>query len=118
MEAYALDLLTDLCYSWKHGGCDWLVRRRADGQLLGVLHLYELSHEIIGSQPPHCVVGYALATQFRRQSYGFEALNHWLTQATRLFGRTEARALSAAGNLASQALLRKSGFLLLELLEE
>ena len=114
LEAYAVSLLTDLRYSGKRGACDWLVRRRADGQPLGVLHLYDLSHEVIGSQIPHCAVGYALAAPFRRQGYGAEALRHLLRQAAQLFGRTEARAISVVDNLASEALLRKYNFAVLE----
>lgn len=113
LEAYAVSLFTDLRFSWKRGACDWLVRR-TDGQPLGVLHLYDLSHEVIGGQTPHCAVGYALAAPFRRQGYGSEALSHLLAQAASLFGRTEARAISVVDNLASQALLRKYGFVVLE----
>ena len=71
-------------------------------------------HEVIAGRIPYCAVGYALAAPFRRQRYGIEALSHLLTQAARLFGRTEARALSAVENLASQALLQRCGFTLLE----
>ena len=60
------------------------------------------------------ISGSALAAPFRRQGYGFEALGHLLAQAAGRFGRTEARALSAADNVASQALLSKCGFTLLE----
>ena len=114
LETYAVALLTDLRYSWKRGGCDWLMRRRAGGGALGILHLYDLSHEIIGPQVPHCSVGYAVAAPLRRQGYGLEALRHLLVQAAGLFGRTEARALSADGNLASDALVRRSGFAVIE----
>lgn len=114
LEQYAVDLLTDLRHSWKRGAADWLVRRRADGQTIGVLHLYELSCETFPDYVPHCCVGYALAAPFRRQGYGFEALGQLLEQASQLFGRTEARALSDATNVASQALLRKCDFALLE----
>ena len=114
LEDYAASLLTDLRLSWKRGACDWLVRRRADGQPLGVLHLYDLSREVINGRVPHCAVGYALAASFRRQGYGTEALRHLLAQAAALFGRTEARALSVEDNLASQALLRTCGFAVLE----
>lgn len=114
LEQYAVALLTDLRHSRKHGACDWLIRRRSDKQAVGVLHLYELNCEIVGDRTPHCCVGYALAAPSRRQGYGQEALNHLLTQAARLFGRTEARALSATDNAPSQALLRKCGFVLLE----
>lgn len=114
LETYAVQLLTDLRLSRKRGACDWLVRHRTGGQPLGVLHLYDLSHEVIGGQIPHCAVGYALAASFRRQGYGQEALSHLLLQAAHLFGRTEARAISEVDNLASQALLRKCGFVVLE----
>ena len=114
LETYAVALLTDLRYSWKRGGCDWLVRRRTSGEALGILHLYDLSYEIIGPQVPHCSVGYTVAAPLRRQDYGLEALRHLLAQAAGLFGRTEARALSADGNLASEALLRRSGFAVLD----
>lgn len=114
LEAYAVQLLTEASHSWKRGACDWLVRRRRDNQPLGVLHLYDLSHENTNGQPPNCAVGYALAAPFRQQGHGFEALSHLLRQAATLFGRTEARALFAANNLASQALLAKCGFTLLE----
>ena len=119
LETYAVDLLTNMRYSWKRGGCDWLLRRTTDGQPIGVLHLYDLSHydlshEVIGQHIPHCTVGFAVAAPFRQQEYGSEALNHLLIQAAGLFGRTEARALSAAENQASAALLRKCGFTLLE----
>ena len=114
LESYVATLLLAQRYSWKHGAADWLVRRRADGQPLGVLHLYDLSREVIGDWIPHCAVGYALAAPFRRQGYGTEALRYLLTQAAALFGRTEARALSAADNLASRALLGTCGFAVLE----
>lgn len=114
LEAYAVSLLTDLRFSWKRGACDWLVRRRTDGQPLGVLHLYDLSQEQIGDWRPHCAVGYALAAPFRRQGYGHEALSHLLKQASTLFSQTKVRAISAANNAASQALLRKCGFAVLE----
>ena len=114
LETYAVDLLTDMRFSWKRGGCDWLLRRRTDNQPVGVLHLYELSHEIIGEFVPHCCVGYAVAAPFRRQGIGREALSHLLVQAARLFNRTEARALTCADNTASQGLLQASGFTLLE----
>lgn len=78
LESYAVGLLTELRCSWKHGAADWLVRRRADGQPLGVLHLYDLSREVFGGQVPHCAVGYALGAPFRRQGYGAEALGHLL----------------------------------------
>ena len=114
LEEYFLYLLTDMRHSFKRGGCDWLLRRRPDNQPVGVLHLYDLSHERFGNWVPHCSVGYALAAPFRRQGYGYEALYHLLGQAARLFDQTEARALSATDNLASQALLRKVGFSVLE----
>lgn len=115
LESYAVDLLLELRHSWKRGAADWLVRRRPDNQPLGVLHLYDLSRESLGDgRVPPCAVGYALAAPFRRQGYGTEALAQLLGQAAALFGRTEARALSAADNLASQALLRKVGFAVLE----
>lgn len=114
LEAYAVQLLTEASSSWKRGAADWLVRRRADGQPLGVLHLYDLSREIIDGRLGHCAVGYALAAPFRRQGYAFEALSHLLEQAATRFGRSEARAIAAVDNLASEALLRKSGFVLLE----
>lgn len=114
LEAYAVTLLTDLRYSWKRAGCDWLLRRRTDDQPVGVLHLYDLSHEVIGPHVPHCSVGYAVAAPFRRQSLAREALTHLLYYAATLFGRTEARALTDAGNLASQRLLSSCGFEILE----
>lgn len=114
LEAYVVQLFTEASFSWKRGATDWLIRRRADDQPLGVLHLYDLSRETINGQPAHCAVGYALAAPARRQGYGFEALSHLLTQAAELFGRPEARAISAVENGASEALLRKCGFLLLE----
>lgn len=114
LEAYAASLLTDLRYSRKHGACDWLVRNRANGQPVGVLHLYDLSQERIGSWRPHCAVGYALAEPHRRQGYGTEALTQLLAQAAALFEQTEARAISAATNAASEALLRHVGFVVLE----
>ena len=54
------------------------MRRRASGEALGILHLYDLSHEIIGQQVPHCSVGYAVAAALRRQGYDPEALRHLL----------------------------------------
>ncbi|OUJ74552.1 GNAT family N-acetyltransferase [Hymenobacter crusticola] len=114
LAVYAEELLTDLRHSCKRGACDWLVRRRTDLQPVGVVHLYNLSHEVIAGRIPYCAVGYALAAPFRRQGYGQEALNQLLTQAAQLFGRTEVRALSAVENLASQALLQRCGFTLLE----
>ena len=114
LESYVATLLLAQRYSWKNGAADWLVRRCADGQLLGVLHLYDLSREIINGRVPHCAVGYALAAPFRRQGYGSEALRHLLAQAAALFGRTEARALAAADNLASRALLGTCGFAVLD----
>jgi RimJ/RimL family protein N-acetyltransferase len=114
LETYAVELLTDMRYSWKRGGGDWLLRRRIDGRPMGVLHLYELSHEVIGGRVPHCCVGYAVAAPFRRQGIGREALSHLLVQAAHLFGRTEARALINADNTASDGLLRGCGFTLLE----
>jgi len=114
LEAYGAALLTELRYSWKRGACDWLLRRQSDGQLIGVLHLYELSHEVIAGRIAHCCVGYALVASARREGYGNEALHHLLAQTARLFGRTEARALSAAANEASEALLRRCGFKVLE----
>ena len=81
---------------------------------MGVLYLYDLSHERIKDWVPPCLMGYTLAAPFRRQGYGYEALTHLLTQAARLFGQTEARAVPVAANLASQALLRKCGFRVLE----
>ena len=113
LELYAADLLTDMRYSWKRGGCDWLVRR-LDEQPVGVLHLYELSHEVINGQVPFCSVGYAVAAPFRQLGYGTEMLAHLLAQAAGLFERTEARALTNAANAASGALLRKVGFTVLE----
>lgn len=114
LEDYALSLLVELSCSFKHGACDWLLRRQSDNQPLGVLHLYELSHERWAGYRPACCVGYALAAPHRRQGYGYEALRHLLTQAAPLFGQTEARAISAAENLASQVLLRRCGFGVLE----
>ncbi len=114
LENYAVELLTDRRYSWKRAGCDWLLRRRTDNQPVGVLHLYDLSHEIIGDYVPHCCVGYAVAAPFRRQGVGREALAHLLVQAATLFGRTEARALIDADNTASRGLLRGCGFTILE----
>ena len=113
LEAYAVALLTNMRYSWKRAGCDWLLRR-ADDQPVGVLHLYDLSHEVIGARVPHCSVGYAIAAPFQRQGLAREALTHLLHHAAALFGRTEARALTDAGNLASQRLLRSCGFEVLE----
>jgi len=114
LEAYAEELLIELRHSWKRGGCDWLLFRHTDAQPIGVLHLYNLSHEVVAGQVPYCAVGYALAAPFRRQGYGLEALSHLLTYAASLFGRTEVRALSAVENLASEALLQRCGFTLLE----
>ncbi|WP_191906302.1 GNAT family N-acetyltransferase [Hymenobacter baengnokdamensis] len=114
LEMYAVALLTELRFSRKHGACDWLVRRRSDEQAIGVLHLYELNHEIINDQPAPCVVGMSLAAPFRQQGYGLEAFHQLLAHTTSLFGRPEARALTAASNLAAQQVLRKSSFLLLE----
>ena len=114
LEAYAASLLTDLRYSWKRGACDWLVRDRARGQPVGVLHLYDLSRETIGDWRPHCAVGYALAAPHRQQGYGTEALTQLLAQAPALFEQTEARAISVTTNAASEALLRRVGFVVLE----
>ncbi|QKG52129.1 GNAT family N-acetyltransferase [Hymenobacter sp. BRD67] len=90
------------------------MRRRSDEQAIGILHLYELNHEIVNNQPAPCVVGMSLAAPFRQQGYGLEAFHQLLAHTASLFGRTEARALTAASNLAAQQVLRKSSFILLE----
>ena len=113
LERYGVSLLTLMRHSFKHGGCDWLARRHADAQPIGVLHLYDLSLENYNGTPP-CAVGYAVAAPHRRQGYAREMLTHLLPYAATLFGRTEARAIPETANVASRELLRSAGFRVLE----
>lgn len=110
LERYIAHLLEYSRYSFKHGGCDWLLRLKIDGTPIGVLHVYDLNWEFIDGKFFPCMVGYALGEAFRKQGFAYEAASHLLNQIPVLFQRYEAMAEPLAGNHASNSVLRKLGF--------
>lgn len=110
IEEYVVMLLESYRYSFKRGACDWFLKRRNDGSYVGVLHLYDLSHEFWKGKHSPPSLGYAIAEPFRRQGYAFEASKHLLGLIPTIFGRYEVTADPRVKNAASHELLRKLGF--------
>jgi RimJ/RimL family protein N-acetyltransferase len=108
-EAYVADQLEFGRYSFKRGACDWLLRLRAEGTYVGVLHLYNLSWELVEGKHPACWFGYAIAAPFRRCGLALEAGHHLLKHIPTCFNRYEAMAEPLIANEASRALLTKLG---------
>lgn len=109
LDLYAAFQLASGRYSGKHGSCDWFLRLK-DGTYIGVLHLYDVSFELMDGKrfPSSC--GYAIAAPFRRQGYALEALQHLLFYLPPHFKIYEVQAEPLRTNEASIALLTKAGF--------
>jgi RimJ/RimL family protein N-acetyltransferase len=114
LEMYAVSQLEYNWYSFKRGACDWFLRLKTTGELVGVLHLYDLNWEFMNGKHPHCCVGYAIAEPYRRQGFAMEATAHLLEQIPLLFRRYIVRAVPEGDNTVSRSLLEKLGFELLE----
>lgn len=114
LELYAVSQLEYNRYSFKRGACDWFLRLKTTGELVGVLHIYDLNWELMDGKHPFCCVGYAIAVSFRRQGFAEEATTHLLAQIPLIFRRYIIRAVPEGENKASRALLEKLGFELLE----
>ena len=114
LELYAVSQLEYNWYSFKRGACDWFLRLKSTGELVGVLHLYDLNWELMDGQHPYCCVGYALAEPYRRQGFATEATAHLLMQIPLIFRRYIVRVVPEGDNNVSRALLEKLGFELLE----
>ncbi len=96
-------------YSGKRGACDWLLRL-ANGLYVGVLHLYNVSFELIDGRRDACYCGYAIAEPHRRQGYAKEALTHLLALLPPMFQLYEACAEPLRANALSRQLLEHVGF--------
>jgi RimJ/RimL family protein N-acetyltransferase len=114
LEMYAVSQLEYNWYSFKRGACDWFLRLKTTGELVGVLHIYDLNWELMNGKHPYCCVGYAIAEPYRRKGYALEATEHLLTQIPLIFRRYKIRAVPEGGNIASRNLLEKMGFKLLD----
>jgi hypothetical protein len=55
LEIYAVNILEYNRFSFKHGGCDWFLRFKTTGELVGVLHIYDLNWELIDGKHPACL---------------------------------------------------------------
>lgn len=73
---YVCTLRFDLQFSWKHGGCDWLVFT-SDDECVGVLHAFEFSRERFGFNNRKCAVGFAFAEKFRGSEIPKLAVQHF-----------------------------------------
>lgn len=56
-------LRIQMLYTYKRGGCDWLVRK--DNDYVGLLHAFEFSKEQLGFQTRKCAIGYAFVESVR-----------------------------------------------------
>lgn len=110
LSHYVDHLLTYSRYSAKRAGCDWLLRHRANGHYLGVLHLYDLSQETFFNYHRKCTLGFAIRASARRQGFASEAVRHLLAFLRRELHQMRALAYTHHDNQASQALLRHLGF--------
>jgi RimJ/RimL family protein N-acetyltransferase len=97
-------------YRTKHAGCDWLMFDR-NGNLIGLLHYYDLSLETFNDNDKRCSIGLTVAEPFRRNGFGEEAIRHLLkyiydkqSNINRILAYTDKR------NEASAALFRKLNF--------
>ena len=109
LDLYAAFQLASGRYSGKHGSCDWFLRLK-DGTYIGVLHLYDVSFELMDRKRFPCSCGYAIAAPFRRQGYAMEALQHLLFYLPAHFKLYEVQAEPLRTNEASIGLLTKAGF--------
>ena len=108
-DEYAAYQLATGRYSGKRGMCNRFLRL-ADGTYVGILHLYDVSFELINGKRFPCMCGYAIAEPYRRRGYAEEALTHLLSRLPvdfKLF-KTQAEPLEA--NSTSRMLLEKVGF--------
>jgi RimJ/RimL family protein N-acetyltransferase len=108
-DQYAAFQLATGRYSGKHGACDWFLKLK-NGVYVGVLHLYDVSFELIDGKRYPCSCGYAIAEPFRCQGYAEEALRHLLSQLPTSFKLYQVEAEPLRENAASVALLKKVGF--------
>ncbi len=109
LEMYAVSQLEYNRYSFKHGACDWFLRSKTSGELIGVLHIYELNWELMNGKHFPCMFGYAIAEPYRRQGFATEAVMHLLNHIPLTFKRFEVLANPEKDNLASRAFLEKLG---------
>lgn len=108
-DQYAAYQLGTGRYSGKRGACDWFLRLQ-NGVYVGVLHLYDVSFELIDGKRYPCSCGYAIAEPFRRQGYAEEALRHLLSKLPLHFKLYQVEAEPLRANEASVSLLTKVGF--------
>jgi RimJ/RimL family protein N-acetyltransferase len=118
-EEYIGQLCDYMPRSLKHGGADWLVCRRGDGdgdvnanvmQDVGILHVYDLSLENFDDSLERCTIGFVTAAPFRRQGVMREAVPHFVEYIAREIRRPRVLAYAKRDNAASVALLRSLDF--------
>ncbi len=64
-------------YSNTHAAFDWLIKLKATGAYVGVIHLHDLSNQMFGSANRKATMGYAIGEQFRRQGFVKESITHF-----------------------------------------
>ena len=107
-EEYADWMVNFSRFQRKKAACDWLIKN-PDGTTVGVLHLHGLSTQDYDKELC-CLVGFAIAESYFRLGYASEAVSHLLAHLSTWFCRRVVTAKTHPDNLASQALLRKTGF--------
>lgn len=73
---YVAMLCIEMPYSFKHGGCDWLVFS-PDGTCAGILHSFEFSKEQFDYHHRRCAIGFVFSEKFRGSSLTVKAVQHF-----------------------------------------
>ncbi len=97
-------------FSHKRGACDWLIRLKTTKETIGVLNIYELSKEIFNNNHRKCFIGYSIGEKYRRKYYAMEVVENLIRYAFPHFKMEKLIANTDKGNIPSQELLLKLGF--------